>query len=75
MATQGFTDVILFSPGNNAMTYLLLLSQLTPNQTELSVENLPEVVQVVIRTKESRLLYVRVRSLFLTPACVYAKSL
>ena len=57
------------------MTYLLLLSQLTPNQTELSVENLPEVVQVVIRTKESRLLYVRVQSLFLTPACVYAKSL
>ena len=37
------------------MTYLLLLSQLTPNQTELSLENLPEVVQVVIRTKESSL--------------------
>lgn len=75
MATQGFTDVILFSPGDNAMTYLLLLSQLTPNQTELSVENLPEVVQVVIRTKESSLLYVRVQSLFLTPACVFAKAL
>jgi len=55
MATQGFTDVILFSPANNPMTYLLLLSQLTLNQTELSLENLLEVVQVVIRTKESSL--------------------
>ena len=57
MATQGFTDVILFSPGNNPMTYLLLLSQLTLNQTESSLENLPEVVQVVIRTKESTHLF------------------
>jgi len=64
MATQGFTDVILFSPANNPMTYLLLLSQLTLNQTELSLENLLEVVQVVIRTKESSLCMLESRLYF-----------
>ena len=33
-ASRSFTDVILFSLGNNSMTYLLLLSQCTPDKTD-----------------------------------------